>query len=196
MRREMNILLWASAMFMLAGGLFGPIYAIFVEEIGGDILTAGAAYSAFAIASGVLIFFVSRWEDHVKHQENLVVAGFGLSCIGYFGYLLIQNPLDLFIVQIIFGIGEAIGTPAWDGMYSKYLEKGKFVSEWGLWESMDYILAGISALIGGYLASLYGFKFLFVIMFALSILGLLISMLLITKDKNKKKKKKGRKAEN
>ncbi|MFQ6010384.1 MAG: MFS transporter [Candidatus Aenigmatarchaeota archaeon] len=130
MRRELQILLLASAMFMLAGGLFGPIYAIFVEEIGGDLLTAGAAYSAFAIASGVLIFFISRWEDHVKHQENLVVIGFGLSCIGFFGYLLIKNPLDLFIVQVVFGIGEAVGTPAWDGMYSKYLEKGKFVSEW------------------------------------------------------------------
>ena len=51
MQRKLKILLFASALFMLAGGLFGPIYAVFVEEIGGDLLTAGGAYAAFSIAA-------------------------------------------------------------------------------------------------------------------------------------------------
>lgn len=178
MQRELKTLLLASSMFMLAGGLFGPIYAIFVEEIGGNLLDAGIAYSAFAIASGALIFFISRWEDHIKHQEKLVVAGYVLSCLGFIGYLLIRNPIDLFLVQIIFGMGEAVGTPAYDGLYSKHLEKGKFVSEWGLWESMSYMIIGVSAASGGFLATLYGFRFLFMVMLCLSLLGLVVSSLL------------------
>ena len=185
MQRELKILLLASALSMLAGGLFGPIYAVFVEEIGGDLLTAGAAYAAFAIAAGILVFFISRWEDHVKHQEKLVVIGYFLSSIGFLGYLLIKTPLHLFIVQIILGIGEAVGIPAYDGLYSKHLDKGKFVSEWGLWESMYYIVLGISALIGGFLANIYGFKLLFTIMFILSILGLIASTFLVVKKKTK-----------
>ena len=43
MKRKLKILLMASALLMLAGGLFGPIYAVFVEQIGGDLLTAGGA---------------------------------------------------------------------------------------------------------------------------------------------------------
>lgn len=179
MNRQLKILLFSSALFMLAGGLFGPIYAIFVEEIGGDILTAGIAYSAFAIASGVLIFILSKWEDHVKHQEKLVVAGFLMSCLGFLGYMFIKAPVHLFIVQIVFGIGEAIGTPAFDGLYSKHLDKGKYVSEWGLWESMDYIITGIAAIVGGVIANVYGFKFLFGIMFVFSVVGLIISLLLV-----------------
>ncbi|MBU2639985.1 MAG: hypothetical protein KKG75_04770, partial [Nanoarchaeota archaeon] len=75
MDKELKILLMTSALFILAGGLFGPIYAVFVEEIGGDLLTAGAAYSVFAIVTGGIIFFLAKWEDKVKHQEKLVVFG-------------------------------------------------------------------------------------------------------------------------
>lgn len=183
MKPPLKILLGASALFMLAGGMFGPIYAIFVEEIGGDLLTAGSAYFLFALSAGVMIFFISRWEDHVKHQEKLVISGYVLSCIGFLGYMLIKNPFDLFIVQIIFGLGEAIGTPAYDGLYSKFLDKGKFVSEWGIWESMHYIVIALAALVGGLLANLYGFKFIFLIMFIISLIGLLISLLLVLPKK-------------
>ena len=189
MRRELKILLMASAFSVLAGGLFGPIYAIFVEEIGGDLLTAGAAYSIFAIASGVLIFLISRWEDHVKHQENLVILGYGLGCIGFLGYIFIRNPLDLFIVQIIFGFSEAIATPAYDGMYSRFLDKGKFASQWGLWDSMYYIVSGFAGLVGGYLALVYGFKFIFVIMFGLSLIGLFISSFLALRKRKGRKRR-------
>lgn len=183
MQRKLKILLLASGLFLLAGGLFGPIYAVFVKEIGGDLLTAGMAYGAFAISAGILIFFISRWEDHVKHQEKLIIIGYVLSSIGFLGYLLIQKPWHLFIVQIIFGFGEAIGTPAFDGIYSRHLDKGKFVSQWGMWESMQYIVTAIAAGAGGFLAKMYGFRFLFVIMFILSLLCLLVSVFLVVRKK-------------
>ncbi len=109
MQKALKILLLASGLSILAGGLFGPIYAVFVEQIGGDLLTAGTAYSVFAISAGVLIFFISRWEDHVKYKEQFVVVGYALGCFGFLGYLLIQDLLDLFAVQAIFGIATAIG---------------------------------------------------------------------------------------
>jgi MFS family permease len=181
MRRELKILLLAEAMFALAGGLFGPIYAIFVEEIGGDLLAAGGAYAAFALAAGILIFFISRWEDHVRHKEKLIVAGYLLNCVGFLAYIFIQSPLELFLVQIIFGVGTAVGAPAYDALYSKNLDKGKFTSEWGMWESMQFIVLAIAAGAGGFLATLYGFRFLFILMFLLSVLGLLVSLALFRK---------------
>ncbi len=184
MRKKLKILLLASALLMLAGGLFGPIYAVFVEQIGGDLLTAGGAYAAFAIASGVLIFFISRWEDHVKHKEKLIIAGYALSSIGFLGYLFIKTPIHLFIVQAILGMGEAVSSPAFDGLYSKNLQKGKFASEWGLWESLYYTTIGIAAIIGGFLAQEFGFKVLFVVMFLFSLSGLISSLFLLRKKNN------------
>jgi MFS family permease len=185
MQRELKILLSTSGLSILAAGLFGPIYAVFVEQIGGDLLTAGTAYSAFAIAAGVLIFFISRWEDNVKHKEKLVVIAYFLACLGFVGYLLIKNPFDLFLVQIVFGVSTAIGAPAYDGLYSKHLDKGKFISQWGIWESMNYIVMGIAAAVGGFIANLYGFKVLFWAMLGLSLLALAVSLLLLVRKKRK-----------
>lgn len=186
MQKELKLLLLSSSLFTLAGGLFGPIYAVFVEQIGGDLLTAGSAYAAFAIAAGVLIVLISKWEDHFKHQEKLVVAGFVFSCLGFLGYLFIRQPWHLFVVQIVFGLGEAVGTPAYDGLYSRHLDKGKFASEWGLWEGMRWIVTAIAAAIGGFMANLYGFRFLFGIMFVISLIGLITSLFLVVKKKKKK----------
>jgi len=188
MKKELKILLIASALTSLAGGLFGPIYAVFVQEIGGDLLTAGGAFSIFSIIAGVMIYFISQWEDRVKHQERLIVAGYALGSLGYLGYLFVQSPMHLFGVQVILGVATAVGTGAYDGVYSRNMDKGKFASEWGMWEAMYYIVVGISALAGGILADAYGFKALFMIMFIVSVLGTIASAFLVGKDKKRRRK--------
>ncbi len=184
MKRELKVLLMISAMFTLAAGLFGPIYAVFVEQIGGNLLDAGGAYAAFSIATGVLILIIGRWEDRVKHTEKLIVVGYLLNVFGFIGYLLIRNPIDLFLVQIVFGISAAVTTPAYDGLYSKLLDRGKYASEWGMWESQYYIVGAIAAVTGGFLAEVYGFAFLFKIMLGISIIGFLFTLLLLRKGRH------------
>lgn len=184
MRKEIKLLLLSFGLFLLAGGLLGPIYAIFVERIGGDLLTAGGSYSVFALAAGILIFFISKWEDRIKHQEKLVIISYAIAAIGFLGYLFVKTPLQLFFIQAIFGIGTAIGSPAYDGTYSKYLEKGKFASQWGAWESMHWIVIGISSALGGFIAKTYGFQTLFTIMFTLSLLAIIVSLFLLKSKKS------------
>lgn len=91
----------------------------------------------FAVTVALLIIIISKWEDHVKHQENLVVVGYALSAIGFLGLIFIDKPWQLFVIQVIFGIGEAISVPAFDGLYSRFLDSGKFASEWGAWGSNE-----------------------------------------------------------
>lgn len=114
--------------------------------------------------------------------------GYLISVFGFVGYLMIRKPIDLFIVQIIFGVCEAISAPAFDGLYSRHLDKGKFASEWGLWESMNWIVAAIAAALGGLFASVFGFRFLFVVMLLLSLAGLIISGLLLSRKRLVKKR--------
>jgi len=191
MNKYLKILLYSSFFITLAGGFFTPIYAIFVEDIGGDILTAGSAYAVYSIVSGVLIYLIGLWEDKVKHQEKLLVAGRGISVLGFAGYLFINSPMDLFIVQILLGIGSAVGTPAFDSLYSSALDKGKYASEWGTWEAMYGIVSGIGAIVGSYIAMFYGFVTLFYVMFFISALSFIATLFLpIQKIKRKKKLKK------
>ena len=175
MNRKLKFLLAASSMSITAGALIGPIYAVFVEEIGGDLLDAGGAYGIYAGVAAILTFLFSRWEDHVRHQEKLVVFGYALGCIGFLCYGFIRSPLELFLVQMVFGISDSIKDPAYDGLYSKFLDKGKFVSEWGMWETMYYVVTAAAATVGGFVATFWGFQTLFGMMFLFSLMGLTIS---------------------
>ena len=181
MKNILKLLLLSSFLINLSAGLFGPLYAVFVEQIGGDLLTAGLAFAVFSIVSGVLIYIFGKWEDRIKHQENILIISRFLTVLGTIGYLLIQSPAHLFAVQIVFGISSALITPAFDSMYSKNLTKGKYASQWGAWESMYAITVGIAAIIGGYLAQTYGFKTLFIVMVILAIFSF-ITTLLLRKD--------------
>ena len=86
---------------------------------------------------------------------------------------------------MIFGIGAAVNVPAFKGVFSHNLDRGKFDSEWGLWDGMSYFFWGISAFIGGYIAKIYGFEILFFIMLCLSVIGLIISTRLFFIKKKK-----------
>ncbi len=192
MRPALKILILSSFFINLAAGLFGPLYAVFVQRIGGDLLTAGSAYAGFSIALGAMIFLLSRWEDRVKHQERLIVIARGLQVIGISGYMFIKTPLDLFLVQIALGISEAIITPAFDSLYSRNLDKGRSASEWGMWESMRAVVIGIAAVAGGFIAQQYGFPALFSIMAVISIFAFAASLLFFRQHRKRKRKIKRR----
>lgn len=145
-----------------------PIYAIYVEKIGGDILAASGAYAVFSLVYGVLMIFFGRLTDRVKESEYFIVAGFLLSGVGFFGYMVVQNPLQLFIVQAVLGIALALMTPAHDSLYTAHLDHGRFASEWGTWEAVYWITEGIAAFVGGLIVTYVSFDALFMFMGGIS----------------------------
>jgi len=182
MRTELKILIAASFIYNFGAGLFGPLYAIFVEEIGGNILTAGSAWAAYSIAVGVAMFIFSRYEDYLP-KEKLIVIGYGLLSFGFIGYYLISTQLHLFIVQMYMGFSLALIDPVWNAYFGKKVDKKKEAAEWGDWEAGSYILIGLAALAGGIIAFKFGFKTLFLIAFAICAVSTVVSYLLIRKSK-------------
>jgi len=179
MNQKLKVLLWTYGFFTFGQYLMLPIYAVFVENIGGDLLTAGLAYGIYALVTGVLIYSFGRWEDRVKHQEKLVVLGYFLQLIATAGYLLVSKPVHLFYLQVLFGIATSINTPAYDSIYSKNLDKGKFASEWGIWESMNWIVTGIGALLGGWVAQTFSWKAMIYFMIITAAAGFFTSLILL-----------------
>lgn len=129
------------------------------------------------------MYLLSFWEDHVKHKESLIVISYSLISLGCLGYFFVYNQLSLLFVQIILGLATAFLSPAYDALYSHYVEKKEEASNWGLWESMGYIVGAIAAVVGGYVASLFGFKTLFLIMFVISLFGVITSINLYHKKR-------------
>ncbi len=179
MNTELKILNSASAFSVFAAGLFAPFYAVFVKEIGGGAFIAGSSYSIYAVVAGLLILASSKLENKAVDTQKLVVVGYLLSTIGFFGYLFVENPLQMFAVQGIVGLATAVRSPAFDEVYSQNLDEGKYAYEWGVWESMYWIVSGISAIIAGYIIQNFGFETLFLIMGSMSLTGTVVSTALL-----------------
>jgi len=181
MHKQLKIFLVVLSFFILAGGMFGPIYAIFVVDIGGDILVAGTAWAIFMIVSGIGIFIMGKIQDKLKRDKPIIISGYTLISLGFLAYFFVSNTTQLFLVQILLGLGTMVVVPARDSFYTKYLEKGKIASQWAAWESLWYILGGIAAILGSFFAKIFGFKALFLLMFLLSLVGLVVATQIVDK---------------
>lgn len=170
--KALRILLLTNGMVLFAVAMFAPIYAVFVEKIGGDLLDASYAYGVFAAAAGIVSLFSGRISDLVN-KKTVVIAGYFLIGLGFLGYIWVDSVTDLLIVQVIIGIGEAIYSPSFDALYSKHLDHGKSASEWGAWESLNYFSITLGAVGGGLIVKHFGFDTMFLIMSLLSFLSVL-----------------------
>src|SRR5680860_1515245 len=165
--KALRILLSTNALILMAGAMLGPIYALFVEKIGGDLMDASIAGGIFALVAGLTTLISGRYSDKIKENELIIVLGYIIMGVGFFLYFWVNSIIFLFIVQAIIGLGEAIYSPAFDAVYSKHLDGHKSGTQWGAWESMNYFTTAVGSIVGGALVTLFGFPILFVVMGAL-----------------------------
>ena len=84
------------------------------------------------------------------------------------------------LVQVVLGIGNALYTPAFDGLYSLHLDRGRAAAEWSNWEIMSNLITSVGALTGGFLANFFGFGIIFL---AMGMFCFISSMLLFFQPK-------------
>ncbi len=162
--RALRILLSTNAMILMATAMLGPVYALFVEKVGGDLMDASIAGGIFAFVAGLTTLISGKYSDRIKEKKTIVIIGYIVMGVGFLSYFWVTSIIFLFIVQAIIGLGEAIYAPAFDSMYSEHLNKHESGSQWGAWESMNYFTTAIGAVIGGFLITFFGFQTLFIIM--------------------------------
>lgn len=162
--KAIRILLVTNGFILVATAMLGPIYALFVEEIGGNLLDASYAYGFFALAAGITTLISGKYADKLKENELIIVFGYGIMGLAFFGYTFVNSVVSLLVVQVIIGIGEAIYLPAFDAVYSKHLDGRKSGREWGAWEAINFFTIAFGAVTGGLLVTFFGFKAIFVIM--------------------------------
>lgn len=183
MNKGLKYLLLSDFWAVLAIGMIGPIYAIFVEKIGGDILEASIGYFAYMFTSAIAIIIIGKLTDKNSRLESFIFFGYALNNLGIIMYIFVNSQLMFIITQIILGLGVALKLPAYDALYSTYLEEHKEASEWGYWEALQYIATAFGAIIGGIIAKLFGFKILFAMMGLVSVMSMVSSIHLFKSKK-------------
>jgi MFS family permease len=169
--KKTKILLFSDYLLVFGSGLLGPLFSIFTERIGGDILDISWIWGIYLILTGLLIILIGKISDKFIKKEKLVVLGFSLSAVFTFGYLLVSTPMHLLLVQIGLSFGTALLYPTWDALFARYEDHKNAGYDWGLVDGGEQILPGIAIFTGGLIVYFFSFKVLFICMGSIQLLG-------------------------
>jgi MFS family permease len=176
--RALKILLFTNALILVAAAMLGPIYALFVEKVGGDLLDASITGGVFALAAGITTLIAGRYSDKLRMEKLIIAIGYFLIGVSFLLYIFVDSTTSLLFVQVLLGFAEAFYSPAFDSLYSKHICLCKAGREWGMWEAMNYFMAGIGAIIGGFIVAIFGFNGVFALMSLLCFVSVIYICLL------------------
>lgn len=176
MKNQLKLLLAINSFFVFALSLFAPLYAVYVQRITAEIYHVGGIWAFFIILAGVLTIAISKFEDHKKYADNFLIAGFAFRILGWTGYMFSTSVLHLYLVQILMAVGEALGTPSFNMIYTAFLTKGEIAYDWGMNTGLTHIVTGIASFIGGLVVYRFGFNALFMAMIAFSFVSIALAL--------------------
>lgn len=162
-KKELNLLTGGN-LWYFGEGMLGPLFAVFSERVGGDILDISTAWAAYLIVAGVMTIIVGHIADRTKNAANIMIVGYFLNAAFTFAYLMVDSQTDLLAVQVGLGLAAALATPTWDALYAKHENPRRKGLIWGLARGGANIVTGIALLVGGYIVANYSFTTLFVAM--------------------------------
>jgi MFS family permease len=164
MNQKERILLWSSNIWIFADGMLGPLFAVYVQKIGGgDISNITWAWATYLIATGVFSILVGKISDSYS-KEKLMISGYALTAFFTFSYILVSSPAELYLIQVGLGFALALCNSTWYALYSKYSPKGHAGYVWGLADGESKILTGIAIVLGGFVVKVFSFNTLFIVM--------------------------------
>jgi hypothetical protein len=174
LKRSTRMLLFASSLWYFGEGLFGPLFAIFSEKVGGDLLDITWAWSLYLVVTGVFYVVIGKLFNRSIWKPKLIVIGYGLNTVFTFCYLFVSNTTGLLLVQAGLGLAEAISTPAWDATFSSELEDTNDTFVWGIANGQSFFVSGIAIAIGGLIANYISFEALFILMGSIQLIATII----------------------
>ncbi len=173
--------------FFFSLGLLAPLYAVFVlENISENIEVIGYAVSIYWISRLVSTVPVSFFMDKLKgHRDEYYFLIFGTFFVSLVPVLLLfaTNALHIYFIQIFNGLSAAMAVQSWRILFTSYIDKSKMGFEWSLEDVGICISTALSASVGAFIVSHFGFKALFLSMF---FLGLTSTLILVTLFRVKK----------
>ena len=164
LNRHIKILLYSGNIWYFGEGMLGPLFAVFTERVGGDILDISWAWATYLILAGFLYIIVGKITDKYDNAEKIMVFGYALNALFTFGYLFVSAPWHLFVVQAGLAIAAAMATPTWNVLYAKHEDRKHGGFQWGLAGGEAKIITGVAIVIGGYIVSFASFTTLFLTM--------------------------------
>jgi len=181
----------ASDFFLNLGwGLLSPVFALFIlEKITLDnpvkaAQVAGFAALAYWISKSFIEIPIGRYLDkHDGEKDDFWFMAIGLFVVAFvpIGYLFSTQAWHIYVFQVLHAVGMAMALPSWLAIFTRHIDKGKEAFEWSMETTSIGVGAGIAGGLGGVMASMLGFKALFLFVSGLTIISAFL-YLFIRKD--------------
>ena len=169
--------LWSAYNFIV------PIFAIFVLNNikGGNVQIAASAFSFFLIARVLAELIICRYLSKTNERMKFLITIFGIVVISvsYLGFAFANTILTLFLFYGVTGVGLGIASPAKNSLFSTHLDKNKEPTEWGIYDAVTFFSMALAGVLGGFIASAYGFPFLFILASIVNLLSVIPYILYI-----------------
>ena len=141
-------------------GLIGPFYVVYVERLIGGMEKLGIAFGIMILFQSVTSYFAGRFSDRLGRRLFLFLTAY-IDAFVLFLYTCITETYQLYLLQgmlgITNGIAETISTSLLGDLTIKE-KRGKVI---GKFNAVVSLASAAGLVSGGYLAKLYGIKFLF-----------------------------------
>lgn len=174
-----RLLISSYAISTFSEGVIVPIYAIFVQKIGGDILDAGLAMGLFLITQGLFTMVFHKLRFRPVRRLQVMILGWLVWLIGIALYLFVSNIWILFLTQVLTALGNALANPIFDEELSEHTNRKEEEFQWALFEGGNDFMSGLAAIAGGVIAATLGFIWLIWLMIAAATLSLVIILFYI-----------------
>lgn len=158
-----------NGLFVFAASLLGPLYALYVESIDGSVLAVSVTWAVFFVTSFACTFVVSRVGDRLREKEGLLLAGYLIRAVAWSLFAFAGSLVHFILLQILLGLGEALGSPAFDAIFAEHLDDGRHVEEYAHWKLVVSGTTAAGSLLGGVIVNMLGFRWLFLIMAGLAL---------------------------
>ncbi|MGA2911223.1 MAG: MFS transporter [Candidatus Levyibacteriota bacterium] len=153
-----------------------PIFAIFVvnDIKGGNIQIAASAFSVCLISRVIFEIITGRYLNNKtdKNRLHLTTLGMAIMSVAYIGFAFSHTIPLLFLFYVLIGIGFGVASPAKYSLFTTHIDKEKSSTEWSLYDAITLIGIALATALGGFIASFYGFPFLFILSSIVNLLGI------------------------
>lgn len=176
--KVVQFLTYSDIMMMSGWGLVSPILAVYFTEniTGGSVAVAGLASTIYFLVKSVVQVPVARWIDLRRGEKDdywIMILGSILITLSAFAYVLVRYPWQLYLVQVLYGLGGALSYPSWLAIFTRHIDKNEEGLEWSLYYTATDLGAALTAGLGGLMAERLGFIPLFFTVGTMSAIGTL-----------------------
>lgn len=166
LNRVVSTLIFADLALLAGWGLVNPVISVFMTERieGGSLAAVGVMVAIFWFTRAVLQVPIASYLDGAPGERDdfhALVLGLIISAAAAFLMPFAVTVTHMYIIEFIHAVAFSFYIPSWTMLFTHHVDPQHTAVEWSLDRSLGAIATGASGLLGGIIASAYGFNAVF-----------------------------------